>query len=401
MLVAPRSVGYPPEPVPPTRRALPQSTRRAPLLETLPPPRTLLAHNGARIFGGAERYLVRLLGRLQDRGHRVLLLCRDEDIAERARALGVPAEVAHLGGHASLHDAARFAVQLRRHRPDGLLLGTFKKTWLGSIGARLARVPRVVARIGLSTDLPGRSPLYRMAFRRWVDDVVVNAQELRGAVLASLPGLDPKRVLLIRNGVDVPTTTLPPGAFRRELGIPEGAPVVGAVARLVAQKQLDLLLRATARLEGVRCVLAGTGPEHEPLARLALELGMSDRVSFLGHREGVGDVLSVLDLFVITSRVEGMSNAMLEALAAGVPVVSTPVSGAVDALERGPDGRVPGCIVRPTEEAVANGLSALLADRRALAVMAEAARARAGERFAWADKVTLWEAVLAGTRSLP
>jgi glycosyltransferase involved in cell wall biosynthesis len=353
----------------------------------------LVAHNGARVFGGAERYLARLLLRLQERGHRVLLLCRDDAIAERVRALGVPAEPGRLGGHASLHHAALLAAQLRRHRPDAFLLGTFKKTWLGAMGARLAGVPRVVARIGLATDLPGRSAPYRIAFGRWIDRVVVNAAELAEPVRASLPGLSAERVSVIRNAVDAPGRALPEGALRAQLGLAAAAPVVGAVARLVAQKRLDLLLRAVARLEGVHCVIAGEGPDREALGRLAAELGIAARVSFLGHREGVGDVLDALDLFVVTSRVEGMSNAMLEALAAGVPVVSTPVSGAAEALDPPASGVGPGALVAPTAEALSARLAALLADRATLAAMSAAAVARARERFAWDDKLALWEAV--------
>ena len=337
---------------------------------------------------------MRLLQRLQQRGHRVLFLCRDEGIAERARALGVPAEVAHLGGHVSLHHAARFAAQLRRHRPDALLLGTFKKTWLGALGARLARVPRVVARIGLATDLPGRSAFYRLAFGRWIDQVVVNAGELRGAVLASLPALNPERVVVIWNGVDALARTRPAGALRAELGIPAGAPVVGAVARLASQKRLELLLGAVARLDGARCVLAGDGPEEEALRRTARKLGLGDRVTFLGHREAVGDVLDALDVFAVTSRTEGMSNAMLEALAAGVPVVSTPVSGAAEALEPLADGRRPGLVVEPDEGAWADVLGRLLGDAEEREQMAGAARERAVARFAWEDKVARWEALL-------
>ena len=111
---------------------------------------------------------------------------------------------------------------------------------------------------------------------------------------------------------------------------------MGTVAR--GQKRLDLLLGAVARLEGVRCLLAGAGPEEAVLRRGARTLGIAEHVVFLGHRESVGDVLDALDVFGVTSRTEGMSNAMLEALAAGVPVVSTPVSGAADALEPLGDG---------------------------------------------------------------
>ena len=188
----------PAEPTPggpiPARDPTPQAPRRR-IPSASGSTGTVVAHNGAAIFGGAERWTVRLLGRLQDRGHRVLLLCRDPAMRERIVAHGVPAEVAHLGGHVSLHDAVAFALRLRRLRPDGLLLSTFKKTWLGGLGARLAGVPRVVARIGLSTDLPGRRAVYRVAFGRWVDRVVVNADGLRAPVLAGIPGGSPEKVV--------------------------------------------------------------------------------------------------------------------------------------------------------------------------------------------------------------
>jgi glycosyltransferase involved in cell wall biosynthesis len=90
-----------------------------------------------------------------------------------------------------------------------------------------------------------------------------------------------------------------------------------------------------------------------------------------------------------------MSNAMLEALVAGVPVLSTPVSGAAEALEPLADGRVPGEVVDASEEALAARLRALLADPAALAAMGAAARARARERFAWTDALERWERVLA------
>jgi glycosyltransferase involved in cell wall biosynthesis len=325
-----------------------------------------------------------------------VLFCRDEVIAELVREAGVPAEVGRLGGHASLHHARRFADQLRRQRPDALLLGTFKKTWLGAMAGRRAGVPRVVARIGLATDLPGRSVFYRVAFGHWIDRVVVSAADLAAPVRASMSSSAARRVVVIHNGVDEPSRSLPPGGLRRELGIPPAAPVAGAVARLVGQKRLDLLLRAVARIEGVRCLIAGDGPERTALARLAVELGIGDRVTLLGHRGAVGDVLDALDVFVVTSRVEGMSNAMLEALVAGVPVVSTPVSGATEALEPLADGGRPGLIVEPAENAVAARVSEVLADPAARARMSAAARVRARERFAWDDKLALWEEVLAG-----
>jgi glycosyltransferase involved in cell wall biosynthesis len=87
---------------------------------------------------------------------------------------------------------------------------------------------------------------------------------------------------------------------------------------------------------------------------------------------------------------------MLEALAAGVPVVSTPVSGAAEALEPLPDGRRPGFVVEPGEEALAATIGRVLADPRERERMAGAARERARARFAWEDKVARWEELLVG-----
>lgn len=351
-----------------------------------------VAHNGAHIWGGAERAVTLILAGLQGRGHRVRLFCADPLVAARAEGLGVPAEIAALGGDAAVHHAARFALALRRHRPDALMIGTYKKLFLASLGARLARVPRVVARVGLETDTL-RNAKYRVALPRWVDAVVVNASRM--APTFTDAGLRDVRV--IPNAAEVPARRQPPGALRAALGIPAGAPVIGAVARLARQKRFDRLLRAFAMLPAdAHCVLAGDGEEREGLQSLSIELGIAARVHFLGFRDDTGDVLDALDLFVLSSDREGMSNAMIEALAAGVPVVSTPVSGSEDALAAGPGETAPGVILPGFGEAeLAEALRGLLGDPDRRRAMRDAARERARARFAWDAVLAEWERVLA------
>lgn len=355
----------------------------------------VVAHNGAAIFGGAERWTVRLLAGLQSRGHRVLLLCRDERIAAEARRKGVDARVARLRGHVVLPDAWRLALLLRELRPDALLLSTFKKTWLGGMGARLAGVPRVVARIGLSSDRPARRFVYRIALTRFVDRVVANSDEIRAAVLEDLPGLDRRRVVTVYNGVEAPPRRREPGALRRELDLAPDVPVLGTVARLATQKRLDRLLRVVAELPPrAVCLVAGDGPERGALRELARELGLGERVRFLGHRDDVGDVLAALDVYVVTSDREGMSNSMLEALAAGVPVISTPVSGTAAALEPLPDGQHPGRVVSADVPSLARAVGELLADPVACRAMGAAARERAHTRFDRKEELDRWERLL-------
>jgi glycosyltransferase involved in cell wall biosynthesis len=357
----------------------------------------IVAHNGARVWGGAERALALLLAGLQQRGHRVLLLCNDPVVAEPARELGVPAEILPLGGDVSLHHAARLARRLKQLRPDALLVGMFKKVWLAGLAGRLARVPRIVARVGLETDVP-RNRKYRFAFRRLVDRVVVVAERMRPAY-AALPGLNEQGLSIIPNAVHPPTRKLFPGAVRMSLGIPPDARCVGIVARLVAQKRVDRLLDAVARLPAdAHCIVAGEGPLREPLQEQAAALGIAGRVHFLGHRADVADVLGALDVFILPSDREGMSNAMLEALAAEVPVVSTRVSGADEALRCDADGIAPGVVVDFDAAAVAEAAGAVLADTERRRAMAAAAGRRAREMFGFARVLDAWERVLAGGR---
>jgi glycosyltransferase involved in cell wall biosynthesis len=355
----------------------------------------IVAHNGARVWGGAERAVALLLAGLQQRGHRVLLLCNDAVVARPAREMGIDAQILPLGGDASLHHAARLAGRLRQLRPDALLVGMFKKAWLAGLAGRMARVPRIVVRIGLETDVP-RNAKYRFAFRRLVDQVVVVAERLR-PVYAALPGYGSGRLAVIPNAVHPPAPRFAAG-LRAELGIPQGARCVGTVARLVAQKRLDRLLDAVARLpDDVHCIVAGAGPLRGALQRQAAALGTAERVHFLGERGDVAEVLAALDVFVMTSDREGMSNAMLEALAAEVPVVSTAVSGTDEALRPVGDGLAPGVVVAFDADAVAEGIRGVLDDECRRQAMRAAAGMRARGEFGFPRVLDAWERVLAGS----
>ena len=357
----------------------------------------VIAHNGSAIFGGGELGTVLLLKGLAARGHRVLMLCRDREIASRVESYGVPADVQRIGGDAMLPDALRLAARLRRERPDAVILTTFKKVVLSGLAARLSGVHPVVQRIVLEGDTPARGARYRWAIRRLVDVVTLNADAMRAAFLAGDPGLDPRRVVTILDGVRTPERTREPGAVRAELGIPADAPVVGAVARLARQKRLDRLVRALATLPPeVHCIITGEGEEEAPLRSLAAELGVADRLHLPGFRRDVGDVLDALDLFVVCSDREGMANAMLEAMAFGIPVVSTRVSGAEEALAPVADGTAPGEIIGFSEDDLAAALRCLLADPGLRRAMGEAGRRRVAERFSYEAWLDQWEALLAG-----
>lgn len=351
------------------------------------------AHNGATIWGGAERATVMLLRGLMDRGHEVVLLCNSALVASEAMRRGVPARRCVLGGDFAVFGAFHLASVLRDYRPDVFVVGTYKKLFLASMGARMARVPRIVARVGLESDTP-RSYKYRFALRTWVDGVAVNARRIVQP-FANLDGFGASRVALIPNGVRFPDGRDVVGSLRSTLGIDRRAVVIGTVARLARQKRIDRLLEAARSLpENVVVVIAGDGTQREALEHLAADQGLSSRVHFLGHSDNTSEVLAALDIFVVSSDSEGLSNAMLEAMACGLPVVSTPVSGAVEALVADAENPAAGIIAEFSPGSIAAAVRELIDDPVRRESMGSAARNRARARFSMDLMLDRWEAFL-------
>lgn len=358
-------------------------------------PLRIAAHISASEWGGAERRSLALLAGLAGRGHEVVVYCNTTRIAERTREHGLEAVIRPLGGDVMIGHALAFAAALRRRRPDVLILITFRRLWLGSLAGRLAGVPRIMARIGTSTDT-ARSAKYRFVLKRWVDDVVVNAASIRQPFLDSLPSDAGVRISVVPNGVVARAATVSRHQSRRELGLGEDVFVVGTVSRLAHGKGLERMLDAVALLDDdTHAVITGDGALRESLQTRAAGLGIAERVRFTGAREDVGNVLAALDLYLVTSDREGMSNAMLEALAGGVPVVSTPVSGAEEALLGDP---VCGVVVAAEPRAIADSVAALHRDDMLRARLSAAAAQVAATRYGADAMIDGWEKLLLDDR---
>ena len=168
------------------------------------------------------------------------------------------------------------------------------------------------------------------------------------------------------------------GGVREEFGIPHGVPVVGTVANFKGHKGYEFLLRAAVLVRRavpeVRFLLVGTGPMEQQRRQDALDLGLDGSVIFAGFRKDALRLVSEFDLFVLASLQEGLSIALVEAMALGKPVVVTSVGGIPEVIEHGKQG----LIVPPADsEALAGGILALLADGSRRDEMAVAARQRA------------------------
>lgn len=341
----------------------------------------VVIHNGSREWRGNEKQTAYIARGLAARGHRVVVACDPEGALWRElERHGVPLVRERPRGDLDVVSALRFAWRLRRERADAVLLTSWKRIFWGGWAARRAGVRRLVVRLGLVRSLP-ESRKYQVAFRRYVDALIVNSQEVRARWLRSAPWFPAKAVHLVLNGIEVER---PAGGstLRSELGLGPEVPVIAAVGGLEQRKGFDLLLAAFARLAvpDARLVIAGSGGEEGRLRARARALGIADRVHWLGFRSDIPNILAGCDVYASSSRNEGMAVAMLEAMAAGALVVATEVSGVPEALAA-QDGRPPAGWIVPPEDAEALALALRRALITARSSPEEAERRRAEARY--------------------
>ncbi|HIC90267.1 MAG TPA: glycosyltransferase family 1 protein [Anaerolineae bacterium] len=266
---------------------------------------------------------------------------------------------------------------LRVQRPHLLHVhGQFAGLW-GRVVGRLAGVPHVVYTphtVELRTHW--LEPIYLTFERllaRWTNQVIAVCEQQR-QTLIRLRIAAPDRTTTVYNGVRLPLDDRDErhtnrNALRQSLGLPLDARVVLSVGRLDAQKDPLTLLRAARQVvEAVPSavfLLAGEGPLQADVLAEQERLGLQERFRLLGWRDDVPALLAASDLFCLSSRWEGMPYALLEALAAGVPIVATDVGGCREAI--GQEGQAAGRLVPPADpDALAAAMIALLQDDTAL-----------------------------------
>lgn len=227
---------------------------------------------------------------------------------------------------------------------------------------------------------------------RWADGVIVPSRYL--ARIVEGWSINRRRIQVIYNATDdiepIPRPPLPATAYK----------TVMTVCRLVPWKGVEGLLRILADLPGIRLVVIGDGPMRTALEGLAESRRVADRVLFLGDapRDHVPGYLRQAELFVLNSTYEGLPHTVLEAMAAGIPVIATDVGGTGELVTDGTTGR----LVPPGDEAaLRRAIQKTLADPKAARTMAERAQADLKDRFSLEAMVEQTERVLQGVSGRP
>ena len=339
--------------------------------------------------GGTQRHLQQVVALLDPaRFHvEVLTLRAGGEVEDELRAGGVSVRSLSVGARLSSARTLRAIVTaaraLRRGRIDVVHGYQWRPALVGALAGRLAGVP---LRLASKRSLTGEDRQAERAWRhiaRQVDTVIVNAEALR--VEGEQRGMR-CRWTLLQNGVDTEHFRLDPPdpAARAALGLDPQRPVVGTIGRLEDRKGHDQLLRAAGTMlaggNGRRpqIVIVGDGPLREKLQAQAQSLGVAHSVRFVGTVADVRPSLAAMDVFVLPSHAEGMSNALMEAMAAARPVVATAVGGNTEVVV---DGKT-GVLIPPADPAaIADAIAALLRDPDRAAGLGAAAREFVTRRF--------------------
>ncbi len=319
--------------------------------------------------GGSERQIVELVRAAHPDHAQCIVVCLGDEgsLAGEVRAVGAKVVALNAQRAYSLRALWRLARTFRREQPDVIYAFLF---WGYSVSLPLAalivpRACRIQARRSTpDVDVPRQS--FLQGLRRIADrcshGAIVNSLAVGGAVARHEPELS-GRLWVVPNGV--------PSVARRER--PEVAQLtIVCVANLIAYKGHTTLIGAARLLRphNWSLLLVGEGPERTGIERAIAAANLQERVHVLGRREDVHDILDTADVVVLPSYAEGMPNAVLEAMAHGIPVVASDVGGVRSLLGSGA-----GTVVAPRNEAaLAEALQRLIDDPSLRAKMGERGR---------------------------
>lgn len=327
--------------------------------------------------GGAELFFERLCVALHEAGDAVLpVIRRDAARAGRLGAAGLAARQLRFGSLLDGLTRPRLRRLLRAHAPRVVV------AWMNR-AARLTPPGDWV----LAGRLGG---YYELDYYRRCDHLIGNTRGIAAWITSQ--GWPAARVHHLPNFV--PDMA---GAVPDRMGVPDGVPLIAASGRLHRNKGFDLLIRAMPRLPGAHLVIAGEGPEREGLERLARREAVADRVRMPGWLADTRGLLAACDVFACPSRHEPLGNVVLEAWAAGRPVVAAAVAGPAELIASGETG----LLASPEDaEALAGCLGTVLHTPALAAGLAERGRQAWAAEHAQAPVLRRWRGFLATVEKL-
>lgn len=343
----------------------------------------LLFVNSIGMWGGAERWFLDSMGGLAARGHDVRLACRPGTPLEaEARRRGFTVHAFPIRLDLGISEIRAVRRLLAAHRVDLLLVNRQKELRFAGVAARLAGGVPVVAR--RAVDEPLKNSLRsRLTWSGLATHILANSEATRASLRRDARWLDPARVTVIHNGIDPrPFEEADAREVRRRFDLPPGVPLVGFVGLLDRRKGVAHLLEAflavRAEHPAARLMLVGAGKLRGEIEAWRRARGLEEAVILAGFQPDTAPYLRAFDLLVLPSLWEGFGYVLVEAMAAGRPVVTTATSSMPEIVRQGVDG----LLVPPADPAaLARAIGDILRDRALARWMGDNGHGRVRETF--------------------
>lgn len=354
----------------------------------------ILLIEGAHELGGQARHVYDLAKGLLAREHNVTVACARPEAVSRLEKAGIPYKKYPFSSLFDVATSWSLIRLIRAERFDIVHSHGVRAGLLGRLAAKLAGGCYIVHTVHTMPEdvVPGKGVpgvvvkrIYRIVdswIGCWTDRIITVSNDLKRRTICRHVSND--KITTIHSGVDVSEYSELAHAEtgRHQLRLPTGCKVVGTIARFTVQKNLDNLI-AAARIvcslrDDVYFVLVGDGPEYERLNQVAQKFGLGHKVFMPGYIRDIAKVLPGFNVFALSSIYEGHPLSVLEAMAAGLPVVATNVTGIAETVVSGETGYI---VPVGDSEALANALLNVLADDNKAVSMGIAGRSRVVSLF--------------------
>lgn len=345
-------------------------------------------------IGGTEQQIFELVKRIDRRKYLPMVCCfRPGRIAKEIESLSVPVFTLRKQGKFDLSLLASLVKLMRRERIDLLQTYLFTANTWARLAAIIAKVPLIItSERNVNMWEERYKQVLGRVLDRWTQRTIANSNAVQDYLVRR--GITPQKITVISNGVDANrfAITDTPEAIKTEFAIPLHHQVVGLIARLEPAKDVATFLRAAALVaqqrQDVSFLIVGDGSLRSHLEQQAHQLRLNGRVFFTGPRRDVPRLLSVCNLSVLSSLKEGMSNTIMESMAAGKPMVATNVGGNAELIAHGETG-----LLTPTQDsaALAAAMQKILEDPALAERMGQQAKRRIAQLFSAESLVTRTE----------
>ncbi len=320
-------------------------------------------------LAGAEYFFLRVIAHLAEMGHRVIVVTkRDTPLRAEIEKIDHPniqLHAWHTHGKIDPMTLCKLCRLILDERVDVINTHLTTASWQGALAAKITGVPSVA--VVHATD--------RKTWFQHADHLIAVSGGVKDALIEQ--GIAPEKIEVLYHGIDLAQYVAPldSATAKTRLGLPADARTVGVVASLIPRKGHRFLLEALKNMEAtsgpIHLLLAGEGPLEAELRAQSLEMGLAERVHFLGFRRDIPEIVCAMDVFVLPSLKEGLSIAVMEAMALEKPVVCSAIAGLPEVVR---DGQT-GFLVPPGDSlALQNALEKLFADENLRAQIGREAR---------------------------